>query len=214
MARSTRLRAAAVLAAALTLAGCADSAAEGPVTNVSMHDGDGLYGIALPKPYRVPDVTLTDTEGKPYSLAGDSTKALTLVFFGYTHCPDTCPAVMADIASAMTRLDTADRSRVGMLFVTSDPARDTPATLRRYLDRFDPRFEGLTGPMRTIARAGDAFGVQIARGRRLPSGGYEVTHGAQIVGMRSDGTAPVVWTQRPSAAQLASDITKLLRRER
>jgi protein SCO1/2 len=202
------------LAAVLAVAGCSEGRAEPPVSNVSVDHPGGLHGALLPKPYRVPDVTLTDTEGDRYSLTGDSTKPLTLVFFGYTHCPDICQLVMADIASAMTRLDRADRSRVGMLFVTSDPARDTPAALRRYLDRFDPRFEGLTGPMHRIVEAGNAFGVQMVRGRKLPSGGYEVTHGTQIVGMRPDGTAPVVWAERPSAAQLASDITKLLHQRR
>jgi protein SCO1/2 len=201
---------AAVLAAVPAVAGCSEGRAEPPVANVSVDHPGGLHGALLPKPYRVQDVTLTDTEGGRYSLTGDSTKPLTLVFFGYTHCPDICQLVMADIASAMTRLDGPDRARVGMLFVTSDPARDNPAVLRRYLDRFDPRFEGLTGPMSTIKRAADALGVPIEKGTKLPSGGYDVAHGTQIVGMRSDGTAPVVWTEGTSPAQLAGDLTKLL----
>ena len=89
----------------------------------------------------MPDVTLTATDGKPYSLTEDTTKPVTLVFFGFT-LPDICQiGVMAGITSALSQLDERDRADVGMLFVTSDPAGTTPRTLRAYLDRFDPGFE-------------------------------------------------------------------------
>ena len=82
------------------------------VANVSIQDDDGLHGVVLPKPYDVPDVTLTDAAGKPYDLPADATKPLTLVFFGYTHCPDICQVVMANIASSLTRLDADQRAKV------------------------------------------------------------------------------------------------------
>jgi protein SCO1/2 len=118
--------------------------------------------------------------------------------------------VMADVASALTRLDEAERTQVGMLFVTTDPARDDEATLRAYLDRFDPSFEGLTGPLTRIVRAGKSLGVAIEKGEKLPSGGYEVSHGTQVVGMLPDGTAPVVWTQGTAPEQIAEDIHVVL----
>ena len=146
----------------------------------------------------------------PYSLTADTTRPLTLVFFGYTHCPDICQVVMADIASALARLDAADRERVAVLFVTSDPRRDDEATLRAYLDRFDPAFEGLTGDLARIVKAGKAMGVPIEKGVRLPSGGYEVAHGTQIVAIDAEDRAPIVWTQGTSASDLAEDLTVLL----
>ncbi len=175
-----------------------------------MHDDDGLHGIVLPTPDQAADLALTATDGSTYRLVSDTRKPLTLVFFGYTHCPDICQVVMADVASALTRLDDAERAEVGMLFVTTDPARDDAATLRAYLDRFDPSFEGVTGPLPRIVSAGESLGVAVEKGEKLPSGGYEVSHGTQVVGVLPDGTAPLVWTQGTSPSQIADDIQVVL----
>jgi protein SCO1/2 len=205
-----RSAAALVVVGAVCLGACDSGGEAAPVAGISVRDDDGMHGAVLAEPYRLPDVTLTASDETAYSLARDTDAKLTLVFFGYTHCPDICQLVMADIASAMARLDESTRARVGMLFITSDPARDDPATLRRYLDRFDPGFEGLTGPLARIVGVGDAVGVAIEKGERLTSGGYAVAHGTQIVGVDARGRAPIVWTQGTSAAQLAEDITRLV----
>lgn len=206
--------AAAVAAGLLLLAGCgsgsAGAGAESPVRDVRVHDDDGLNGIVLPKPYEAAGLALTATDGSAYRLAKDTGKPLTLVFFGYTHCPDICQVVMADLASALTRLEPGERDQVGMVFVTTDPARDDEGTLRAYLDRFDPAFEGLTGPLPRIVELGDSLGVPIEKGAKLPSGGYEVSHGTNVVGLQPDGTGPVVWTQGTSPAQIAEDIHAVL----
>jgi protein SCO1 len=211
-----RQRAAALLALALLstlgVAGCGGGGSDSgaPVANVSIEDDDGLHGVVLPRPYAVPAITLEDAAGKPYDVATDPSKRLTLVFFGYTHCPDICQVVMANIASALTRLDAAQRKQVGMLFVTTDPARDDAATLRAYLNRFDRSFDGLTGDLPTIVRFGKAFGVFIAKGQKLPSGGYDVNHSTQVVGMIPSRRAPFVWTEGTSPADLADDISTIL----
>jgi protein SCO1 len=195
------------------LAGCAGQApaAQGPVADVSVHDTDGLNGILLDRPYHVPQVRLRSTSDGPLRLTAVARgRPLTLVFFGYTNCPDICQVVMANIASALVRLDKTRRTEVGMVFVTTDPARDTPAVLRSYVDRFDHSFEGATGPLPRIVRLGKAFGVPIEKGHRLASGGYDVVHGTQVVGLRPDGTAPFVWTEGTSPAALADDLTKIL----
>ena len=196
----------------LPLAGCGreSPAANGPVANLSVNDGDGLHGIVLPKAYHVPDVRLDDASGTSYDLATDARKPLTLVFFGYTHCPDICQVVMANIAAALVRLDADRRAKVAMLFVTTDPARDTSTVLRSYLDRFDPSFQALTGPVSRIVRLGKAFDVPVEKGRRLASGGYDVAHGTQIVGVLPHGTAPFVWTEGTGPGALADDITTIL----
>ncbi len=190
--------------AALSLAllsGCATSTGGG--------EGD-LHGATLTKPYTAPTTTLTDTAGSPFSLAADTGKPLTLVFFGYTHCPDICQVVMASLASAMTRLDPGTRSEVDVVFVTTDPARDDRATLRSYLDRFDPGFIGLTGDLSSVIAAGKALGVAVEKGQKLPSGGYEVAHGTQVVAIDARDRSPIVWTQGTSSAEFAADITQLL----
>jgi protein SCO1/2 len=194
----------------LSLAGCAASP-EGQLTSgLTVRDDDGMHGAVLNDKYVMPDVKLTATDGSSYSLTDDTTDPLTLVFFGYTRCPDICQLVMADIASALTRLDESAREQVGMLFITSDPARDDPQALRTYLDRFDPAFEGLTGPISQIVRVGSQLGVQIEKGAKLPSGGYEVVHGTQIVAVDEKDRAPIVWTQGISPVDLAEDLAELL----
>jgi protein SCO1/2 len=195
-------RTAPIFAALLALAvlpGCSGSPEE-----------DDVHGAVLTEPYVVPDTELQATSGEPFSLASDTDERLTLVFFGYTHCPDICQVVMSNLASAMTRLDPADREDVEVVFVTTDPARDDPQTLRSYLDRFDPAFTGLTGDLPSIVEVGHALGVAVEKGERLPSGGYEVTHGTQVVGIDPDDRAPIVWTEGTSAAQFADDVHLLL----
>jgi protein SCO1/2 len=173
-------------------------------------DTDGLRGVVLPRPYRVPHASLVDTSGRRFDLAAETTKPLTLVFFGYTHCPDVCQVVMATIASALVRLDDDERSQVAMVFVTTDPARDTARVLRGYLDRFDPAFEGLTGDLPAIVRLGDALHVPIEGGRRLASGGYDVAHGTDVLGVLPDDRTPFLWRQGTDPAGLADDLTKIL----
>ncbi|MGN6128975.1 MAG: SCO family protein [Nocardioidaceae bacterium] len=207
--RSLR-RVAPVLALTAVLAACGGSPSGAPVADVSLAADDGLNGVVLPTPYDVPHVRLTDTAGAPYTLDSDSTAPVTLVFFGYTSCPDICGVVLANLTSALNRLAPADRAKVDVLFVTTDPARDDPRTLRAYLDRFDPGFEGLTGPLSRLVAAGEALGVPFERGGRLPSGGYEVAHGTQVDGVLPDGTAPVVWTGSRSAEEIADDLTTII----
>jgi protein SCO1 len=219
--RRTALRGPAVLAAICALvlvAGCGGSDQEAAVTNPGgmvyepAQDTDGFRGIGLTRPYRMPDITLTDSSGSPYNLVDDTTKPVTLVFFGYTNCPDVCGLVMADMASAMTRLDPSVAARVQPLFVTTDPARDTPAVVKEYVDRFHPAFEGVTGPMPKIKAAAAPLGVPIEGMNRLPSGGYEVGHGSQVIGFAADDKARVVWTQGTPVDDLVADIHALAHR--
>ena len=171
-----------------------------------------LYG-ATHAPYTVPATPLTDTDGQPYSLVRDTDKPLTLVFFGYTHCPDVCQTVMSSLAVAVQRLDEADRGDVDVVFVTTDPARDTPSALRRYLDRFAPSFIGLTGDIRTIAAIGKPLAVYVAQGQKLPTGGYDLgTHSTQVTAIDSHDRSRVLWTMDTSPAQFADDIHTLLQK--
>ena len=193
---------------AAALAACAKVPDQTTVTMGG--DDDGIHGAVLDRPYAVPPIRLHDTDGAAFDLTKDTTTPLTLVFFGYTQCPDVCQVVMATIASAVNRLDDAIRDQVSVVFVTTDPERDTPAVLRSYLDRFSPRFVGLTGDLDEIVELGEGVGVYIARGQELPDGGYEVDHSTPVIGVEPRGRAPIVWTQTVSAAQLAEDITTMV----
>jgi protein SCO1 len=204
---------AALAVVALLLSGCGDAAGpagNGVVTGVSVQDADGMNGAVLDAPYTFPSATLTDSHGDAVDVRDRFTAPISLVFFGYSRCPDICQAVMADLASARGRLDPADADRVNTFFITTDPARDDPATLRSYLDRFDPGFEGFTGPLDDIVATAEAVHVPVLKGARLPSGGYDITHGTSILGVMPDGSVPILWTEGTSAAKLAADLTTIL----
>ena len=160
-------------------------------------------GTPLDPVYVVPDVDLTDTSGNDFSLAADTDKRLTLVFFGYTRCVDICPAVLSHLASALTRLDETDREGVDVVMVTSDPDHDTPQVIRDYLDRFDRSFIGATADFDTVVEVGRALAVGIDRDD--PGG-----HTTQIMGIDIADEAPVYWGQDTTPAQFASDIHTLL----
>jgi protein SCO1/2 len=170
-------------------------------------------GSSLPDPYSMPEVSLTDTSGRPYNLSTTPSKPVTLLFFGYTHCPDVCIAVLSDVSLALQRLAPADRDQIQMIFITTDPTRDREKRIRHYLDRFNPTFVGLTGPMSTIKRAASDVGVEIEGMRKLPSGGYEVGHSAQVIGF-SRNSGVVIWTPGTPVGALKHDFALLVERSR
>lgn len=175
-------------------------------------DGGAFSGRRLENPWTVPGIALKDTDGSSYSLAsGTQDHPLTLLFFGYTHCPDFCPLVMNNIAAAFNRLSDEDRDDTGMVFVTSDPARDTGPVLRHYLDGYNRSFVGLTGPLGTIVKVGDALHVYVSKGKKLASGGYDTgtQHSTFVLGIE-DGQAVAMWDEATSATDFATDIHTLL----
>lgn len=193
----------ALLASLLLLAGCSSDTPEGELSATVVPD----------PPFEIGAQPLTDTEGGQVSLADDpGGKRLTLVFFGYTQCPDICPATMQTIASAMTRLSDEDREQVGMVFVTTDPATDTPQVLRRYLDRFDPEFVGVSADLPTLVELGRTVGIYVSEGQE----GKPLTdedrgaHGTQVLALDSEGEVPAYWDQDTSSAEYAADIEILL----
>jgi protein SCO1/2 len=104
-----------------------------------------------------PALVLPDTTGSRFDLRNRPVNELTVIFFGYTHCPDLCPTTMADLAAARRSLPPSLRSQVKVVFVTEDPATDTPAVLSAWLQRFDRSFIGLIGGNRATAHALDAL---------------------------------------------------------
>ncbi len=175
----------------LVLAGCGDDEV-GPFS-----------GQVLENPYDVPTTELTDTDGQPYSLAADTDKRLTMVFFGYVNCVDVCPSVLSHLASALTRLDDADRDDVDVVMVTSDPDTDTRESIRDFLDGYDESFIGLTSDFGTIEAVGRELAVGIDR--QDPGG-----HTTQVMGIDNTDQAPVYWSADTSPAQFADDIHTLL----
>jgi len=97
-----------------------------------------------------------------------------------------------------------------LLFITTDPSRDTLPVMRKYLDRFDPSFVGLTGSLVQIKDIAKAVGVPVEGMKKLPSGGYEVGHGAQVLGFGKTDKANVLWLSNAAIGDLAHDFGKLV----
>jgi len=127
----------------------------GAPSNASVTGGSGVadvdrapsafHGTLLDESAGRPDLILLDTAGRTFSLADRPDDEVTVIFFGYTHCPDVCPTTMADLAVAGRQLPPEVREQVTVAFITEDPQRDTPQALRAWLDQFDSSFLGLLG---------------------------------------------------------------------
>lgn len=180
-------------AASLPLIAACSGGDDGPVAQVPKNT-TGYHGTMLTDGFELPDVELTDHNGEPFNLrTGWDTKAIAL-FFGYLNCPDVCPGILADMATARRRLPDDQADKIIPVVITTDPARDTPEALKEYLARVDDKFIGLTGDLDLIKEIGNGLGVSIEQGKQLPSGGYEVDHSTQIMGVGEDRRVRVVWT--------------------
>ena len=176
----------------------------------------GYRGILLAEPIPVPDFTLTDTEGRAFQWRPETAGRLALLFFGYTHCPDICPVQMANLAAVLGDLAYGDRKRIRVIFVTTDPERDTPERLRGWLRAFDPSFVGLRGEIERVNEIVAALGLPAAviqeapdeRSRADPE--YTVGHASQVIAVTSDGLARVVYPSGVRQADWAHDLPKLL----
>ncbi len=158
-------------------------------------DPAALRGTVLGTPLMKPDFTLADTRGRPFDFRRETAGKLALVYFGYTHCADVCPVHMGNIAAVLRTMPYEVTSRTRVIFITVDPARDTPAVLRRWLDHFDSRFVGLRGSDSEVARIEHALHVAVAveDSASHGSGGYGVGHAAQVVAFTPDGLAHVIY---------------------
>jgi protein SCO1/2 len=148
---------------------------------------------------------------------------LTVLFFGYTHCPDVCPTTMQDLAAARDLLAGELRDDVTVVFVTEDPERDTPGTLRRWLDRFDPAIVGLIGGNsaskamlkelylpETVQDPKPTQRVRHGSGHAHDEHGeYGVDHSGVVYAFAPQGWT-VIYTGGTTAPQYAADFTRLL----
>ena len=144
---------------------------------------------AMPKP----NFTLTDTAGQPYNLTAQTNGDVTLLYFGYTHCPDICPTTMADIALGLQKVSPAVRAHIKVVFVTTDPARDTPSVIKTWLDAFNKTFIGLTGTTAQITAAEASVGMPPATVEPLGNGNYSVDHAAWVIAFTPDNQAHAIY---------------------
>jgi protein SCO1/2 len=157
-------RVAVVLAALLALAGCGRHGQSQP---------SPLAGAAIGGPF-----SLTDDHGRKFT-DRDLLGRYVLIYFGYTYCPDACPTDLQVMSQGLRRFEKQDPARAAKIlpvFVTVDPARDTPAVLRRYVAAFDPHMIGLTGPAAAIEAMKKSYGIYAQAEPATAPGVYLVGH--------------------------------------
>ena len=199
---------------ALVATGCGGGSSGGSQT-LDQPTTPMLHG-AIPSDHALkPSFQLVTTDGKPFDFATDTHDKATLLYVGYTHCPDECPTAMADVAAALRRTSPAVAQQVDVVFVTSDPWRDTRPVLRKWLDRFSDSFIGLTGTPTQVAAAEVALGMPIAKREAAPkhygSGKYAVNHFAAVIAYGRDGRVATLYPSGITPAEIAADLPVLVK---
>jgi protein SCO1/2 len=168
-------------------------------------------GSLLIQPIPKADFTLTDTDGQPFRFREATDGHVTLVFFGYTHCPDVCPIHMANIAAVLQDFPFELRQQFKVVFVTTDPARDTPERLREWLDNFDRSFIGLYGARDEVNVIQQALGLPASIIEETGDGDYLVGHSARVLAFTKDDLAHVAYPFGTRQSDWAHDLPKLAR---
>jgi len=166
-------------------------------------------GTWFPSARPVGALALTAHTGRAFG-AADLAGHPTLVFFGFTHCPDVCPTTLVTLAAVKKSGALPD---LRVLFVSVDPQRDTPPVLAAYVHAFDPDFIGATGDAAEIARLAQKFGVAVAR-VDLPGGDYTMDHSAAVFLLDRRGEIVAVFTPPFEVAPLAADLRRVASRLR
>jgi protein SCO1/2 len=187
------------LVAALLVAGCSSSKPAAKASQLNDNPGGTKFaGFAVTPAQPRPSFTLTDTDGKPFSFGLTTHAHPTLLYFGYTHCPDVCPETMADVGLALRALPVAVQKQTYVVFVTTDVKRDTSAVIARWLKNFSPGTQatwvGLHGTQAEIDAAQVAAKVTVAEDDGA-------THAAQVLLFGTDDYARVVFPQSTNEQQ-------------
>lgn len=172
---------------------------------------NGLIGVETPAPIVTPDLAFTDSHGKPFSLRSATADKVTLLMVGYTNCPDVCPVHLANLAAVLDKMPEEVQSRVQVIFVTTDPARDTPAVLDSFMRNFNPAFVGLTGSDSAIASLQRDLQLGLAyEDPKKQDGSYTVGHASAVVAITRDGLARVRYPFGTRQADWAHDLPVLV----
>jgi protein SCO1/2 len=214
-----------VVSACANIGGGASTARnDEPPVVVTDSSGSRLHGTLVYPPLPRPTQILRDTSGRAFSLADRPVDEVTVLFFGYTHCPDVCPTTMADLARARDQLSAPLQGQVTVVFVTEDPERDAPRSLRRWLDGFDPSFVGLRGGNTATEAMLEQLYLPETERREHPKdpiehpdtgskhhehGDYAVEH-AGVVYAFGPGRTTVIYSGGTKPSEYAVDFTKLL----
>ena len=167
--------------------------------------------ILLPQSRAWPNLPLLDQHGEVLPVSRLQGK-WTLVFFGYTFCPDICPTTLAELRQLLGSLSAEQRQQVQVLMVSVDPQRDTPQQLRDYLAYFDPDYIGLTGQLDDIQQLANALSIPFIPGDSSQEN-YTVDHSGNLALLGPDGRQQGFIRAPLNLAQLQQQLPKLLQRQ-
>ncbi|MER6911409.1 SCO family protein [Streptomyces sp. NPDC000594] len=206
------------MAGSLTLTACGgskDDTDDSAVAEVSATE-KADPGTVLDRPYTKPDLVLTDTRGKKFDLREETKGKPTLVFFGYTTCPDVCPMTMSNIAIAEKTLPQADQDKLQVVFVTTNPEVDTPKILGEWLPSAGHKsFIGLSGDFATIQAGARQMGIGIDPPKKEKGGTVVSMHGAQVIAFSpKTDEGYVLYGEGTTPDEFAQDLPKLVRGEK
>ncbi|KOT32633.1 hypothetical protein ADK41_29600 [Streptomyces caelestis] len=215
--RKKTFTAAALLAvASLTLSACGSGSGDSgePIAVVSEEAGAQKAATVLDHPFQKPDLVLTDTNGEEYDLRAETAGKPTLIYFGYTHCPDVCPLTMNNLAVAKKQLPREQQDELRLVFVTTDPERDTPAALGTWLKGIDSQVVGLTGDFDTIQAGARTLGISIDPPRKDDNGKTVSDHGTQVIAFspKTDG-GYVLYGEDATVEDYTKDLPKIIKGE-
>ncbi|MCX5049449.1 MULTISPECIES: SCO family protein [unclassified Streptomyces] len=213
MRKKTFATAALLAAATLTLSACGSGDdSKSPVAVVS-EDTSQKAATILDKPFEKPDLVLTDTKGEKYDFRKETAGRPTLIYFGYTHCPDICPLTMNNLAVAKKQLPKAEQDKLRVVFVTTDPQRDTSSELGKWLKGIDPQFVGLTGDFATIQAGARTLGISIEPTHKDKKTGKTVSvHGTQVIAFspKTNG-GYVLYGEDATVGDYTKDLPKIIK---
>lgn len=177
----------------------------------AISENTAYSGTSYDPPLALQDFTLPASTGEMMSLS-DLGDGWTLLFFGYTHCPDFCPTTLSEFRR-IKRLMREDAEAVNFVFVSVDAARDTPEVLERYLSAFDPTFIGLSADVETLERIKDDYGLYYAlRTQDAPANHpdlYPVDHTTRTFVVDPDGQLRLSFGYNTSPEIIAGQLTAL-----
>jgi protein SCO1 len=196
---------------AVVLASCTPSSSTSLSAEGLTRAADGWYGVPLSVERSLPSVELLRVDGTPVQLDEELLGTPTLLFFGYSSCPDICPIHLAAIASAMEQTRTR-YDRLQVVFVSVDPERDTPERIEEFLGHFDRRMVGLHGELDTVAAALAQLDLPgpIVEGPDPRGEGDLIGHPAQVIGFDAEGRARRVWPFGTRRADWVADIPRIV----
>lgn len=165
-------------------------------------------GTLLPSPRAIPEFTLNGTDGQPFSKASLAGQ-WSVIFVGFTHCPDICPNTLGLLKTVYRQLDTQNKP-LQVVLLSVDPERDTPETLQRYVQHFDPSFVGATGAKAELDKLGAAMGFVYMKSAGSTPETYNIDHSSALILINPDGQVAGYFTQPLKIEPLVADLGKLI----